>query len=437
MPAAALLLLLLIVWAVTHVSFSWTREEAPAPDVRLKARTAAIKEAQRGATSTIDYRRLDDRLQQLAAENAMVGLAVGVVENGEISFLKGYGETVAGSGDPVTPQTVFRWASVSKGVAGVMVAKLANEGKLSLADPIAKYSASLRLPGGREQQASVADVLAHRLGIFGHANDSKLEDGFDPRLLRSNLATLNQICPVGQCHSYQNVAYDAASDVVEKVTGVSYREAIRQRLFNPLGMTSASATREELLSSRSWARPHRGGKNSKPVEVTQPYYSVPAAGGVNSSIKDLAVWMQAQMGLDPAVVPKNVLQAVQTPLIATPGERRRMRNVAERLTSTSYGLGWRIYEYAGHRIISHRGGVTGYRAVIMFDPVKKSGVVALWNSSTNKPAGLEFEVMDMIYQLPLRDWMKLGQAAVPAPAVEPAMEEATEESNTAAAGANS
>ena len=437
MPVAALLLLLLVVWAVTHVSFNWTREEAPTENARLKARTAAIKEAQRGASSTIDYRRLDARLQQLAANESMVGLAVGVVENGEISFLKGYGETVAGSGDPVTEQTVFRWASVSKGVAGVMVAKLASEGKLSLADPIAKYSASLRLPGGREQQATVADVLAHRLGIYGHANDSKLEDGMDPRFLRSQLATLNQICPVGQCHSYQNVAYDAASDVVEKVTGVSYREAIRQRLFDPLGMTSASATREELLGSPSWARPHRGGKSSKPVEVTQPYYNVPAAGGVNSSIKDMAVWMQAQMGLDPAVLPKEVIEAVQTPLIATPGERRRMRNFTERLGGTSYGLGWRIYEYAGRRIIAHRGGVTGYRAVIMFDPVKKSGVVALWNSSTSKPSGLEFEVMDMIYQLPFRDWMKLDAAPAPAPAPAAAPVEAPDQANTALTNAHS
>jgi len=418
------------------VSFSWTREEVPSENARLKARTAAIKEAQKGASSTIDYNRLDSRLQQLAANNAMVGLAVGVVENGEIRFLKGYGETVAGSGDPVTPQTVFRWASVSKGVAGVMVAKLASEGKLSLADPIGKYSSSLRLPGGREQQATVADVLAHRLGIYGHANDSKLEDGMDPRFLRSQLATLNQICPVGQCHSYQNVAYDAASDVVEKVTGVPYREAVKQKLFDPLGMTSATLTREGLLTAPSWARPHRGGKSSKPVEVTQPYYSVPTAGGVNSSIKDLAVWMQAQMGLDPAVVSKDVIEAVQTPLIATPGERRRMRNFTERLGGTSYGLGWRIYDYAGHRIISHRGGVTGYRAVIMFDPVKKSGVVALWNSSTNKPAGLEFEVMDMIYQLPLRDWMKLDEAA-PAPAPAPAPAEAPDQSNSAVTNSQS
>jgi beta-lactamase class C len=297
-----------------------------------------------------------------------------------------------------------------------MVAKLAAQGKLSLDDPIAKYSASTRLPGGREHQATVADVLAHTLGIYGHAYDSKLEDGIDPRLLRGQLATLNQICPIGQCHSYQNVAYDASAEVVERVTGISYSEALRRHLFLPLGMTSASVTRQELLNSRSWAQPHRGGKNSKPVEVTQPYYSVAAAGGVNSSVKDLAIWMQAQMGMDPMVVPEDVLQAVQAPRIETPGERRRMRNFSERLTRASYGLGWRIYEYAGHTIVSHRGGVTGYRSVIMFDPVKKSGVVALWNSSTNKAGGLEFEVMDMIYELPARDWLKLGEAA---PAAEP------------------
>src|SRR4051794_28123713 len=70
----------------------------------------------------IDYRLLDARLKQLANKPATVGLAVGVVENGRITFLQGYGETVAGSGEPVTPETVFRWASCSKGLAATMVA---------------------------------------------------------------------------------------------------------------------------------------------------------------------------------------------------------------------------------------------------------------------------------------------------------------------------
>ena len=91
----------------------------------------------------------------------------------------------------------------------------------------------------------------------------------------------------------------------------------------------------------------------------------------------------------------------------TPGERGRLRKFLERLGEADYGYGWRSYDYAGHRIVGHRGGVTGYRSLILFDPKKKSGVVALWNSNTNQPGGLEFEVMDMLYGLAFRDWMEL------------------------------
>jgi beta-lactamase class C len=91
----------------------------------------------------VDYRLLDARLQQLMTKPAMVGLAVGIVENGRITFLKGYGETLRGSGDPVTPATVFRWASCSKGVAATMVAKLAEDGKLNLNAPVADYAPDL------------------------------------------------------------------------------------------------------------------------------------------------------------------------------------------------------------------------------------------------------------------------------------------------------
>jgi beta-lactamase class C len=358
----------------------------------------------------------------------MIGLAVGVVEKGEIRFLKGYGETVAGSGEKVTTDTVFRWASLSKGVAGDTVALLADQGKLSLYEPVGKYSASLRLPGGNEQKATVADLLSHRLGLFSHANDSKLEDGMDPRFLRSSLAQLNSICSPGTCWAYQNVAYDASSEIVEKVTGQSYADAVGERLFAPLGMAGASIGRPGLVGARRWARPYVGGKHSKPVEVSEAYYRVPAAGGVNSTIKDLAIWMQAQMGLKPSVLSPRVLEAVQTARVRTPGELGRMRKFRERVRTAAYGLGWRIYDYAGHRVVAHRGGVKGYRSLIMFDPALKSGVVALWNGSSNQPGGLEFEVMDMLYRLEPRDWLALDE--------KPVAEPADEESNTSVDAGN-
>lgn len=192
--------------------------------------------------STLDYARIHRRLQMLMERPSMVGLAVGIVENGEIRFLQGYGETVAGSGDPVTVDTVFRWASLSKGVAGDLVALLAEEEALSLNDPLSRWTSTLRLPGGAEARATVSDLLTHRLGLPGHAQDSKLEDDHDPRVLRMQLSTLDSNCPPGQCHAYQNVAFDAVTEIVERVTARPYRDVVRERLFLPLGMTSATMT---------------------------------------------------------------------------------------------------------------------------------------------------------------------------------------------------
>jgi len=380
------------------------RAELPGASLRLAAVDPTARQA-------IDYQALDSRLQRLMQRPNMVGLAVGIVENGRITFLKGYGETLAGSGDPVTPETVFRWASVSKGVASTMVAKLAEQGKVDLSAPVAQYSKTLRLPGGAEHRATVSDLLSHRVGLYRNAYDNKLEEGGDPKLLRMQLAQLNLICQPGTCWSYGNVAYDAASEIVERETRQPYEIALRQNLFDPLGMSSASASREGLTGSKSWARPHNAGRRE--IELTDTYYRVPAAGGVNSNIKDLAVWMLAQMGQMPQVISPNVLGAIHAPMVKTPGERGRLRKFLERLGTAWYGYGWRSYDYAGHRIVGHRGGVNGYRSLVLFDPEKKSGVVALWNSSTSQPGGLEFEVMDMLYGLPFRDWLEIDKSGAP------------------------
>jgi beta-lactamase class C len=376
-----------------------------AANARISARLATVEPASR---SRIDYAELDERLKRMAEKPTMVGMAVGIVEEGRITFLSGYGETLEGSGEKVTPETVFRWASVSKGVASTMVAKLAEEGRLRFDQPVAAVAPSLHLPGRNELKATVGDVLSHRLGLYRNAFDNKLEEGQDVTFLRGTLATLNSICPPGTCWSYQNVAYDAASEMVARVSGMRYQEMVERNLFDPLGMSSASLSIDGLVHARSWARPHSVGR--RPLEVNDNYYRVPAAGGVNSDIKDMTLWMLAQMGAMPQVLSPQLLETIHQPRVKTPGERARMRKFLERLGEAQYGYGWRNYDYAGHRIIGHRGGVNGYRSLILFDPQLKSGVVALWNSNTSQPGGLEFEVMDMLYGLEFRDWMELDKA---------------------------
>lgn len=351
----------------------------------------------------IDYTRIDARLNQLMQSKDMVGLGVAIIENGQIRFVKGYGVTAAGTTDPVTTGTVFRWASLSKGVAATVVTGLAQEGRLSLDAPVSQFQTSLRLPGGNEARVTVADLLSHRTGIVRNAYDDKLEGGQDPVAIRGMLASLSPYCAPGSCYTYQNVAFDTTSEIVRRVTGKPYGEIARERVFGPLGMSSASTDRMALQSAVSWARPHVG---QRMIEVNDNYYHVPAAGGVNSSIFDLAKWMRAQMGGAPSVLSAKLLDQLHAPLVATP---HRGGAVDAALKNARYALGWRDYNYAGHELVGHRGAVNGYRSLILFDPVRKAGIAMLWNSQSNKPVGMQLEVMDMLFQQPFTDWTNLGE----------------------------
>ncbi|WP_282610404.1 serine hydrolase [Pelagibius sp. Alg239-R121] len=364
----------------------------------------------------IDYDRLDRRLNRLAQDAGIVGLSVAVIENGKIAFAQGYGKTRDGGGS-ITADTVFRWASLSKGVAATLTAKLAIEGSMSLTDSISTFDTSLRLPGGAEREGTLENLLSHMIGIVPNAYDLALEDGRDPVEIRRSLAKLPAVCPVGDCYSYQNIAFDAVSEVVEKVTRKSYAEALANGLFHPLGMTNASVGREALQSSASWAEPHRysrGAASAKRRKVKDAYYRIPAAGGVNGSIRDLALFARAQMGLTPEILPPALLENLHSARVYTRSEQSRMSSkYGGHLRDARYALGWRVYKYgaAGTRVVGHRGAVDGYRSMILFDPERDTGVVALWNSNSRRPSAIQLEVMDMAYGLPTRDWLRLDGKA--------------------------
>ncbi|MEP1142670.1 MAG: serine hydrolase domain-containing protein [Henriciella sp.] len=364
------------------------------------------------SAAPVDHQILDERLKRLATDEMIVGLAVAVIEDGEITFAEGYGLTSLG-GDPVSKDTVFRWASLSKGVASTTIGKMAAEGQLALTDTISKFNTSLRLPLGGEKVGTLEDLLSHKIGVVPNAYDTRLEDGGDPAEIRRSLGKLKRMCPVGDCHTYQNVAYDTVSEVVAAVRGISFEEVVELELFEPLNMRDASFGLEALTSSFSWAEPYRKRRtDAKPVrrKLSQSYYRVPAAGGVNGSILDLARFAQAQMGLEPTVLGADTLTDLHTPRIYTRREQSSMsRRYGGHLRDARYALGWRVYKYGapGYRVVGHRGAVAGYRSLILFDPERNSGVVALWNSNARTPVGVQFEVMDMIYGLDPKDWMQL------------------------------
>lgn len=398
--------LLLVAWTIYRAFADPAESWAPVAKSAIGKPPPPLPTTPELWNGRIDYRGIDQRLKSLSAQPEMAGMAVAIVEDGKLSFVQGYGVTDFESGTPVDPSTVFRWASLSKGVAGTMGALLASEGKLSLGDTVAAWDTSLRLPGGAEQRITVGQLLSHQTGLTKNAYDGKLEGGENPAGLRLELAQAPLQCEPGTCHSYQNIAFDAVSEIEGKAGGELYGPLVEERLFKPLGMTGAGVGIDALTGAAHWAKPHRG-HQERPL--SEAYFRVPAAAGVSSNIVDLARWMEAQMGLWTKVLKPAVLDEAHRVRVST--RRVYGGELARTLKDPGYGLGWRSFTYRGHRLTGHSGAVDGYRSTMIYDPESDTGVVMLWNSNWSRPFAFPFEVLDSYYGDGLTDWLGLPPSA--------------------------
>lgn len=353
-----------------------------------------------------DYAALDRQLTELTARPEMAGLAVAVVEDGKLRFVRTYGVVDNDSQAPVTPKTVFRWASVSKTVAGTLATALASEGALDLDRPVGSWPTTLRLPEGAEARVTLAQLLSHRTGLTKNAYDEKLEDGERPQLVRAELSAAPLQCQPGTCHTYQNVAFDAATEILSHAAKRPFTDSVSERFFLPLGMKSASYGMAGLTGAKDWARPHNG-RQVRPVK--EAYWGVPAAAGVESDIVDFARWLQAAMGEKPEILGPAELKLAQAPRVNT--ARLYGGDLREAISDAGYGLGWRSFNYADRRYVGHSGAVDGYRATLIFDPVNRNGVVAMWNSNWGRPFRIPFAVFDSLDQRTTTDWLEPGDGA--------------------------
>ncbi len=373
---------------------------------------------------SIEERRLaelDETLEIAMETGDFVGLAVAVVQGGETKFLRTYGSASVEAAAPVTPDTLFRIASLSKGFASSLVGLAVDDGVLSLNSRATDFAPALALPKGAEKSLTLAQLLSHRTSLPPNAYDNLLEAGIAPDEILPQYRKVKPICPVGQCYAYQNITYDIAGRAVASAYGAPYSDLVAARLFAPLGMDTASFGASALTTSADWARPHSRKRNRNQaappnpwhvVDVKQPYYATPAAGGVNASIRDMAQWLKAQLGDTPEVLAPRVLDLIHAPQVNTPSESRRMRRVMPNLRSSQYGLGWRVYDYGGTRVIAHGGSVDGYGAHIVFIPELDTGLVVLSNTRTRRLWSIAPMFLDLTLGMPRRDWLALNDTAM-------------------------
>jgi len=374
---------------------------AAAPAQKVLASNDAV-----ASNAGIVARQFDRWLDGLESSSEVSGLAVAVVKDDKVLLERGIGYANASTREPVTANTVFRLASLSKAFATAMAALMVQDGVISWDTKISNVLPTFQLADvNASQKVTVADILSHRVGLPHNTYDRMLEADEPYEELVTRLAEVTMACPVGDCYGYQNIAFSLIGDVTYAVTGDFYYHEVETRIFHPLGMETATYGRDALEGTKSWARPHRrAGRGWIPFTPNEAYYHVPPAAGVNASVRDMEQWLIAQMGGKPDVLSPAVLEVLHTPVVATDRERSSTPWRRGRLLNAQYALGWRVYDYAGQTLIFHAGAVQGYRAMIAFLPKYRFGAVMLWNCQSAAPSGLMPMLIDRYLGLPEVNW---------------------------------
>ena len=404
--SGALALLLAMALPSTAQTPTLATGALPPPTQPLPYRTYVRTDAQPVAPG-FDVARFEALAEQLVQGQRVPGLAMAIVQDGRILSARGYGVTDVVRPQAVDSHTVFRLASLSKAFAGTMAGLLVNDGSLRWDSKVIDYVPGFHLvEPAYTSQVTVADLLSHRVGLKAHnAFDRDIEGNAEYYQVAQKLGSAPLTCAPGQCYAYQNVAFSLVGDVVFAASGSFYDQAVDRRIFKPLGMNDASLGLAGIESSPHWARPHVRSRNGwVSVNPKPTYYRLPPAAGVNASISDMAQWLLAHTGHRPDVLPAPLLATLHAPVVSTPGEMRSGWR-RDRLNAASYALGWRVFDYAGEKVVFHAGAVQGYRGLTALLPGRDLGIAILWNSESSLPSGLLPTIIDRAIGLPAERWL--------------------------------
>lgn len=333
------------------------------------------------------------------------GAAVAIVQGDDIIYAKGFGVRDLVSRAPVTPETLFRIGSTTKSMTSLMVATNVDEGLLDWDTPVATYVADFELPTPElTERITVGEMMGMGTGLadginpiyFGQYGAEEIWDHL------KDSEVLGDSAP-GEIFYYNNHMYAAAGYLVPKVQGApaetlleAYRQDMQTRIFDPIGMTSAVVTDEPATLSDNYALPYETNLlgELRPI-ANQRVGPIAPAGGVAINVLDMARYVATQLHDGVALDGTRVASAEQVERTHT-AQTKTPDNPRMPGEQHGYAMGWGVTDYRDHTLISHAGGVNGYRSEIMLVPEADLAVVVLTNSyfgSYFATAGL-FAVVD-------------------------------------------
>ena len=336
------------------------------------------------------------------------GLAVAVVHKGQVVLARGYGVRRVGSADPVTDETLFAIGSATKTFTATAIGMLAEQGKLGLDEPVIRYRPDFRLVDPvATREVTLRDLLSHRTGLAG--GDflwATGEFGRDEIVRRAG--TIAPAWPFRSHFDYSNVMFIAAGQVAATVAGQSWDDLVKTRILDPLGMPATVTSVRSLPAGGNVATPHDPTDGEPRLVAWRNMDNTAAAGGINSNVRDMARWLQFQLGGGAVngrqLVGRSFLDMMRKPetLIQREGSWAMMSPEGHFM---AYGLGWIMSDYRGRQLLQHGGGIDGMSAMVGLLPEADIGIVVLSNLNGNQlPLAVMMRVFDAYLQAPDRDW---------------------------------
>jgi len=312
------------------------------------------------------------------AETGVPGVAVAVVHEGEVRFAAGFGVRDVEGGEPVDAETVFPLASVSKSIGATVVARAIDDGLVTWDTPVTAHLPWFALSDPwAGAHVTIGAMYAHRSGLYEHAGDDLEDLGYDRTTILERLRHV-PLEPFRTTYGYANYDITAAAESVARAAGEAWEDLSARLLYDPLGMTSTSSRFSDLEARTNRALGHvpAGAGTGWVVspEQRRPDAQSPA-GGVSSSVTDLAAWMRMVLAPDGFISDEVLLPALTAQIpTATP--------VTAAARGSFYGYGYNVSAGPGGLVdVNHSGAfMLGAGTTFTLLPGADLGIVVLTNA---------------------------------------------------------
>jgi CubicO group peptidase (beta-lactamase class C family) len=363
--------------------------------------------AQPGGRANFVRDSLDNYVDRAMKSWQIPGLSLCIVKDGQVVYIKGYGVKELGGNDKVDENTLFMIGSNSKAFTATALALLDHEKKLSLDDKVTKWITTFKLDNhAAGEQAIIRDLLCHRIGFQTFQGDfTYWTSNLSRKEVIEKMSHIKATFPFRTTWGYTNAAFLTAGEIIPAATGIPWEDFIKQRIFDPLGMTQTLALSRDLPAAANKASAHTMA-DQKLVKI--PFCSIDnlaPAGSISSSARDLSKWVMMQLNNGSLngqqIIPSSVIAETRKPhsILGNGGPIYNEGHFA------LYGLGLFLEEYEGRKIVSHTGGVNGFVSSVTMVPEEKLGIVVLTNTDQNELfEALKWEILDAYLGMPYRDY---------------------------------